>query len=39
MALETIRQGKLVLVIGGQKSQNYSVLVIRLESTMIRWFS
>jgi hypothetical protein len=40
MILETIRrgQGRLVLVIGGQESQNYSSEVIRLESTKIRWF-
>jgi hypothetical protein len=33
MVLETIRQGRLVLVIGGQESQNYTKRVIRLEST------
>ncbi len=38
MVLETIRWGRLVLVIGGQESQNYSGEVIRLKSTKIRWF-
>jgi hypothetical protein len=36
MVLEMIRQGRLVLVIGGQESQNYSKRAIRLESTQIR---
>jgi hypothetical protein len=39
MVLKMIRLGRLVLVIGGQESQNYSSEVIRLESTKIRWFS
>jgi hypothetical protein len=39
MVLETIRLGKLNLVIGGQESQNYTGEVIRLESTKVRWFS
>jgi hypothetical protein len=34
MVLEKICRGRLVLVIGGQESQNYSKRVIRLESTM-----
>jgi hypothetical protein len=34
-----IRQGRLVLFIGGQESQNNSYEVIRLKSTKIRWFS
>jgi hypothetical protein len=38
MVLETIRRGRLVLVFGGQESQNYSGEVIRLKSTKIRWF-
>jgi hypothetical protein len=39
MVLMMIRQWRLVLVIRGQESQNYSNEVIRLESTKIRWFS
>jgi hypothetical protein len=39
MVLEMIRQGRLVLVIRGQESQNYSGEVIKLDSTKIRWFS
>jgi hypothetical protein len=39
MVLEMIRRGRLVLVIGGQESQNYSKKVIRVESTKIRRFS
>ncbi len=39
MVLKMIRRGRLVLVIGGQESQNYSERVIRLESTKIRWLS
>jgi hypothetical protein len=31
--------GRLVLVIGGQESQNYSKRAIRLESIKIKWFS
>jgi hypothetical protein len=31
MVLKMIRQGRLVLVIGGQESQNYSQRAIRLE--------
>jgi hypothetical protein len=34
-----IRWGRLVPVIRGQESQNYSNEVIRLASTKIRWFS
>ncbi len=33
-----IKQERLVLVIGGQESQNYSSKVIRLGPTQIRWF-
>jgi hypothetical protein len=36
MVLETIRRGRLVFVIGGQESQNYSSEVIRLEFTKVR---
>jgi hypothetical protein len=36
MVLETFRRGRLVLVIEGQKSQNYSSEVIRLEFPQIR---
>jgi hypothetical protein len=32
MVINMIRQGRLVLVIGGQESQSYSKKVIRLES-------
>jgi hypothetical protein len=39
MVLEMIRQGRLVLVIWGQESQNYSSEVIRLKSTKIWWYS
>jgi hypothetical protein len=35
MVLETIRRGRLVLVIGGQESQNYSSEAIRIEYTKI----
>jgi hypothetical protein len=34
-----IRRWRLVLVIGGQESQNYSKRTVRLKSTQIRWFS
>jgi hypothetical protein len=39
MVLEMIRRERLVLVIGGQESQNYSKRVIRVEFTKIGWFS
>ncbi len=39
LRLNMIRQGRLVLVIRGRESQNYSKRVIRLESTKIIWFS
>jgi hypothetical protein len=39
MVLKMIRRGRLVLVIGGQESKNYSKELIRLEFTKIRWFS
>jgi hypothetical protein len=39
MFTEVIRWGRLVLVIGGQESKNYSNRAIRLKSTQIRWFS
>jgi hypothetical protein len=32
MVIKMIRQGRLVLVIGGQESQSYSKKIIRLES-------
>jgi hypothetical protein len=37
MVLEMIRRGRLILVIIGQESQNYSSEVVRLKSTKIRW--
>jgi hypothetical protein len=39
MVPEMIRLGWLILVFGGQESQNYSRRAIRLESTQIRWFT
>jgi hypothetical protein len=36
MVFEASRLGRLVLVFGGQESQNYSLEVIRLWSTQIR---
>jgi hypothetical protein len=39
MIFKTIRQGRLVLVIRGQESQNDSSEVFRLKSAKIRWFS
>jgi hypothetical protein len=39
MVLEMIMRGRLVLVFGGEESQNYSKRAIRLKSTNIKWFS
>jgi hypothetical protein len=36
MVLEMVRWGRLVLVIGGQESQNYSSEVIELKSKKIK---
>jgi hypothetical protein len=38
MVLKMIRQGRLVLFIGGKESQTNSEKTGRLESTQIRWF-